>query len=201
MVENGKNLSRYLMVDKAASYRLLWDLPIPESLTGTQRWVLSAMQRHGQELVTMLWRILGNEQDVCDAYQNTFLRLAHYDGGKKPEHIKAYIFRSASNVAISMLRRKIAERKLSTTIAAGKPIGTSANSTDGLDTKYLQETLRCCIARLPEYLRNVVILRDLAELSYAQTGRILNISEATARVYRCKAIQLLAVWMNKEKRK
>lgn len=189
------------MIDKAASYGLLWDFVIPESLTGTQRWVLSAMQHHGQELVTMLWRILGNEQDVCDAYQDTFLRLAHYDGGKKPEHIKAYIFRSASNVAISMLRRKIAERKLSSTIAADRPVSRPANNTDGLDTRYLQENLRCCVARLPEYLRNVIILRDLAELSYSQVGKILNISEATARVYRCKAIQLLAVWMNKEKRK
>jgi DNA-directed RNA polymerase specialized sigma24 family protein len=41
------------------------------------------------------------------------------------------------------------------------------------------------------------MLRDLAELSYAQIGRILGISPATARVYRCKAIQLLAVWMGK----
>ena len=31
-----------------------------------------------------------------------------------------------------------------------------------------------------------------------QTGRILGISAATARVYRCKAIRLLAMWMNKE---
>ena len=58
----------------------------------------------------MLWRILGNEQDVCDAYQNTFLQLAHYENGQKPEH-----------------------------------------------------------------LRSVVTLRDLAELLYAQVGRILMI--------------------------
>ena len=99
------------MFGNANSYSLTWDFGIAESLTGSQRWVLSAMQKHGPELVTMLWRILGNEQDVCDAYQDTFLRLAHYEGGQKPEHIKAYIFCSASNVALSMLRRKSVERK------------------------------------------------------------------------------------------
>ena len=67
-----------------------------------------------------------------------------------------------------------------------------------LDSKYLQETLRECIAQLPEHLRNVVTLRDLAEMSYSQIGRILGISAATARVYRCKAVQLLAAWMSKK---
>ena len=144
----------------------------------------------------MLWRILGNEQDVCDAYQDTFLQLAHYEGGKKPEFVKAFIFRVANNVAISMLRRKLAERKrISAAVVKEKISPSPANE---YDSKYLQETLRFYISQLPEHLRNVVTLRDLAELSYAQIGKILGISAATARVYRCKAIHLLAIWMNKE---
>lgn len=186
------------MIGKAVSCGLIWDFTIPESLTRTQRWVLSAMQSHGQELVTMLWRILGNEQDVCDAYQDTFLRLAHYEGGQKPEHIKAYIFRSASNVAMSMLRHRIAERNNLAEVAATRKVE-SPVPVNELNSKYLQEGLRCCIVQLPEHLRSVVTLHDLAELSYAQVGRILGISAATARVYRCKAIQLLAVWISKEK--
>ena len=51
-----------------------------------------------------------------------------------------------------------------------------------LDTKLLQERLRSAVSRLPEYLREVVILRDLAELPYAGVGKILGISAATARV-------------------
>jgi len=187
------------MFDKTASYGLVWDLTVSEAIDESQRWVLSTMQRHGQELVTMLWRILGNEQDVCDAYQNTFLQLAHYEGGEKPEHVKAYIFRTANNVAISMLRRSVAERnRLSAAVISTKNTSSPANE---LDSKYLQENLRRYIAQLPEHLRNVITLRDLAELSYTQIGRILGISAATARVYRCKAIQLLAVWMRKEEQK
>ena len=185
------------MFSKAISYRSVWDYAASESIVESQRWILSTMQKHGQELVTLLWRILGNEQDVCDAYQDTFLQLAHFEGGQKPKNVKAYVFRVANNVAISMLRRRIAERnRLPLSVTAGNK--TTSSPVKELDSKYLQETLRECIAQLPEHLRNVITLRDLAELSYAQIGRILGISGATARVYRCKAIQLLAVWMNKE---
>jgi RNA polymerase sigma-70 factor (ECF subfamily) len=151
----------------------------------------------------MLWRILGNEQDVCDAYQDTFLQLAHCQGQKKPEHIKAYIFRTATNVAISMIRRKMADRRLSETIAkstvAPDKLARQSQAASELDVRNLQDSLRYYVAELPDNLRNVITLRDLAELSYAQVGRILGITAGSARVYRCKAIQLLAVWMNNGK--
>jgi RNA polymerase sigma-70 factor (ECF subfamily) len=183
------------MLDKAISCRTLWDFIGSETISEDQRWVLSTMHRYGQELVTMLWRILGNEQDVCDAYQDTFLQLAHYEGGRKPDYVKAYVFRVANNVAITMLRRKIAERKR----LSNSTVRTIEHSPfKELDSKYLQQALRDYLAQLPEYLRNVVTLRDLAELSYADIGKILGISAGTARVYRCKAIQLLAVWMGRE---
>ncbi len=199
----GKTISCGLLRDFTAQQR--WVL-INEAVSEDQRWILSTMQKHGQELITLLWRILGNEQDVCDAYQDTFLQLAHYEGGQKPKHVKAYIFRTANNVAISMLRRRIAQRrrmstalKLKTQNSKLKTIDTSPAKE--LDSKYLQETLRGCIAQLPEHLRNVITLRDLAELSYAQIGGILGISAATARVYRCKALQILTILMGREEEK
>jgi len=176
------------------------DLPLEFAACGavdrSQRWILTAMQRHGQELVTMLWRILGNEQDVCDAYQSTFLHMAHHQR-RRPRHPKAYIFRTASNVAISMLRHRIAERNRAMQTAQ---CSWRAKSPEQMfDSKSLVEQLRCSLAQLPGHLRDVVVLRDLAELSYPQVGRILGISPATARVYRCKAIRLLARWMGKER--
>jgi len=184
------------MFSKAVTYGSLWDFAGAEVVAENQRWVLATMQKHGQELVTMLWRILGNEQDVCDAYQDTFLQLAHFDGGRKPRHIKAYIFRVANNVAVSMLRRRIIERNRLAVNAGSHETADEPGSE--IDSKHLREVLRGYIAQLPENLRNVVSLRDLAELPYDQVGKILGISAGTARVYRCKAIQLLAVWMNRE---
>jgi RNA polymerase sigma factor (sigma-70 family) len=186
------------MIGRAVSIELLWDIPIPKALEKTQGWVLCAMQHHGRELVNMLWRILGNEQDVCDAYQDTFLKLAHHEHGCKPENVKAYVFRSASNIAISILRHKLVEKNH---LPSGITTQNNTNSpASELDTRYLTETLRAGIAELPDHFRDVVTLHDLGELSYEQVAKIMEITAATARVYRCKAVQLLAARMRKETR-
>lgn len=184
------------MFGKAASYDLIWDSAACQAVDESRRWIVVAMQRHGHELVTMLWRILGNEQDVCDAYQTIFLRLAHLEDSRRPRWIKAYVFRTASNVAVTMLRERMVERKTlsSMTPAAEEP---QAHERD-FDAGHLAESLRRYVALLPEHLRNVVMLRDLGELSYSEVARVMGISAGTARVYRCKAVQLLAMWMNKE---
>jgi RNA polymerase sigma factor (sigma-70 family) len=186
-----------VMTIRAESCGILWDFAVAESLDASQRWILSAMQNNGEALITILWRLLGNEQDVCDAYQETFLQLAHHEGRQKPDNVKAYLFRTATNTAISMLRRKEMQDKFIHSVAAEKS-PQSADTAGDLDAKQLQTTLRKHITQLPEHLRNVILLHDLGELSYEQVGRMLQIPSGTARVYRCKAVQLLAVWMSEK---
>jgi len=184
------------MFDKAIKYDLLWDSVAFEAVEESQRWILTAMQKYGHELVTLLWRILGNEQDVCDAYQTVFLHLAHVDGGAKPRWVKAYLFRTASNTAISMLRQRIVERKTLSSLTRAATEG-QVVETD-FDAGHLAENLRAHIAQLPEHLRTVIMLRDFGEMSYAEVARIMGISTGTARVYRCKAVQMLALRVNDE---
>jgi len=52
------------MFSKAVSYEVLWHSAAYQAVDESQRWIVVAMQKYGHELVTMLWRILGNEQDV-----------------------------------------------------------------------------------------------------------------------------------------
>ena len=175
---------------------MLQQIAVGEQVDASQKWVLTTMQRYGRELVTMLWRILGNEQDVCDVYQSTFLQLAHHAEPPRLGCVKAYVFRSASNAAISMLRSRSAERRR--VQAVSKTETCQRPPEYEIDQKALVEKLRIYISRLPEHLQDVVVLRDLAEMSYSQVSKTLGISTGTARVYRCKAVQLLAVWMNSE---
>lgn len=186
------------MPSKAASWGLFWNDAVGE-IAADQRWVLVAMQTHGPALVRMLWRILGCEEDVYDAYQDTFLQLAHWAQGRKPDNVKAFVFRTASNVAISVLRRKQRHDKACRAIAE-RPAAARQPSPDGdLDAGHLRRMLRENIARLPEAQRNVIVLRDLGELPYSQVAAMLGITVASARVYRCRALRLLSAWMARRK--
>lgn len=184
------------MAVNPASVGLKFELAVPAAADKSQMWILSAMQHHGSAIVSMLWRILGREEDVCDAYQETFLHLACLPCQMKPANLRAYLFRTASNVAVSMLRRRQIERKYQEKIQH-KAIPSSPDPAGFLDSLELQRQLREAIARLPEYLSDVVILRDLAELPYPQVANILGITPTAARVYRHKAVKLLAQWMSK----
>ena len=182
------------MPSHAANLRLAFDLACAGTVDQSQQWILTAMQEHGAGLVLMLWRILGNEHDVCDAYQQTFVNLAHYQqqDRQKPANVQAFLYRTAANAAISMVRRKRRGERSMEALTRALPTEQPADPGHDLDMQLLQTRLRSAVAKLPEYLREVVLLHELAELSYREVSEILGIPAATARVYRCKAITLLA---------
>ncbi|MBE0534958.1 MAG: RNA polymerase sigma factor [Phycisphaerae bacterium] len=185
------------MTSHAANLRLAFDLAYAQAVDESQQWVLTAMQKHGASLVMMLWRILGNEHDVCDAYQQTFLNLANYQqqDRRKPTNVQAFLYRTAANAAISMVRRKRRTEQSIETLTQTLPTEHTVDAGHDLDMQALQSRLRSAVAKLPDYLREVVVLHELAELSYGEVSDILGIPAATARVYRCKAITLLAAIM------
>lgn len=171
---------------------LSWDWAAA-TVGAARHWVLAAMQHHGQALVAMLWRILQNEQDVCDAYQEAFVQLSALDDARRPRNVKAFLFRTSANVAITMLRRRRLHQRACEALAA-ETLQEHRDVQD-FDAEHLRHALQGHIARLPEALRNVVILKDLGEMSYREVAAMLDISVVAARVNRCRAIALLSQWM------
>ena len=168
------------------------------SANDSQQWILVAMDKHGRGVLALLWRILGCQQDVCDAYQDTFIKLSRHQHNR-PSNIKAYLFRTASNIAISYLRKRKSKTKACGQLNRITETIDHRDPSYQLETTFLRETLRNHISQLPEHLRQVITLHDLAELSYKQVAKILDISVGSVRVFRCRAVQLLAKKMSKHK--
>ncbi len=185
-----------------AQFQAIAGLTLDFSLAGavekSQMWILSAMKDLGPSLVHLLWRILGNEDDVCDVYQETFLRLAHLPDHQKPHNIRSYLYQTATNIALTDLRKKQTHKKALSHLADNQS-HPSQSSDPGmeLDTQALCQRLRAAMVHLPDYLSDVIALHDLAELSYQEVAEILGIRVATVRVYRHKALMLLASWLDR----
>lgn len=160
--------------------------------------VARLMEREGPGIVRMLWRILGREADVVDAYQDCFCKLITRPRGKKLRNEKAYAFRTAANIAIEILRsRKRQQEHWPRIVAHRTKDGIVDDPSGGEPAEQRFAALRETIAALPPHLRNVIVLRDLNRLSYEDVGQTLGIDPATARVYRRHAVVRLCEMLSK----
>lgn len=161
-----------------------------------QAWVLTTMRKDGPALVRLLWRMLGREDDVLDAYQDCFCKLIAYSEKSGERPARAFVFRVAINAGRDIGRKRRVRIEHFPTVAEEMRRRDEARSDSGPGGGLLVQELRDAIESLPERLRDVITLRDLAELSYRDVSRILNITAGTARVYRREAIVALSERMN-----
>lgn len=164
-----------------------------------QRWILSLLQRHGPGVVALLWRMLGREQDVLDTYQNVVCKLTARGPKNVGRNRGAYFYRSAINAAIELIRKRKRERERLDSLAE-RQVNRRTPDEPGPNLEHLQlvEQVRAAIPALPDHLRDVVVLRDLAGFDYLRVSKTLKITQGTARVYRRQAIIRLADMMAKE---
>lgn len=171
---------------------MLAELASADAAAG-QRWILSLLQRHGPGVVVLLWRMLGREQDVLDAYQSVVCQLAARGPKNVGRNRGAYFYRSAINAAIEQVRRRQRDRRRLGELAERQARRrTSDGPGAGLEHVRLLEQIRAAVMTLPSHLRDVVVLHDLAGFDYLRVSRTLKITQGTARVYRRQAIVRLA---------
>ena len=196
---------RVSLVTRTAAYQLpanlrvvLQELASADGVAG-ERWVLALLQRHGPGVVKVLWRMLGREDDVLDVYQTVVCKLAGRGPGRIGQNRAAYFYRSAINSAISLIRQRQRDRQRLQRLARRRQEMLSGGCPAvNLEHLHLVEQLRAAILELPAHLRDVVVLRDLAGLTYSQAAKIMGITCGSARVYRRHAIVRLSDMLAEE---
>ncbi|HUU82394.1 MAG TPA: sigma-70 family RNA polymerase sigma factor [Phycisphaerae bacterium] len=171
-----------------------WRLEIREVRAASRyAWLESMAAVHGPAVRRMLRRMLGNEDDALDTYQECICQLARRSGEIPLRSAAGYAYRTAANLALETIRtrrRRAAHRDRVVAsvcdrrdLRSDEPAGFAESSPN-----HLLVQLRQAVQALPNHLRDVVVLRDLGELPYSRVAGILGIRATTARVYRRQAI-------------
>jgi len=151
---------------------------------------------YGPRLYATAKSILRDDDEAQDALQDAFVSAAgaldKFEGGSR---LSTWLHRIAVNAALMRRRklkpgREVAVEDLESLMPSFSPTGKFLDEQKEwmkpadlrLEQEQLAELVRQKIDELPETHRNVLILRDIQELSGAETAELLGISPNAAKV-------------------
>jgi RNA polymerase sigma-70 factor, ECF subfamily len=150
------------------------------------------VSRYRNQITSYIYRILNDYDGAVDMAQETFVRVYQAaDRYQTSYAFSTYIYRIATNLAISELRKRKRRRLVSLTGFFQETEGDEAREFDPADAVPLQDVAlvdserRAAVARaigtLPEKYRAPLVLRDVEGKSYDEIARILETSEGTVK--------------------
>lgn len=138
-------------------------------------------------------RLTGNEEDARDVVQEAYLRayraLPRFRGDAQ---FTTWLYRITANTAHTVTARRT--RHAHAELTADSPVEDLRADHDPVqsaDAASLKSRLEAAIAELPPRLRQVVVLRDVYELTHEQIAAELGISETAAKVRLHRARRIL----------
>src|SRR5688572_5302347 len=120
-------------------------------------------------------RKLHNSQDVDDAVQETFLRLAH-KAGELHSNIGGWLHRCAVNVSVDMNRRRQARQKYEHAAAAETPVGFENVQ---VELAELREHLDAALEKLDAEQRELIIQRFFVGRPQVEMAQEAGVSPST----------------------
>jgi RNA polymerase sigma-70 factor (ECF subfamily) len=149
------------------------------------------VRRYRNPITNFVYRMLDDYERSVELAQETFIRVyTSADRYKATYSFSTYIYRIASNLAISELRLR-KRRKL---VSLFTPFATDDGETLELDPAdtcplpdqtMIEDERRKAVARaiktLPLKYRTPIVLRDVEGLSYDRIAEVLSLSEGTVK--------------------
>jgi RNA polymerase sigma-70 factor (ECF subfamily) len=138
---------------------------------------------HG-DVYALAHRLVGNEHDAADVLQEAYLRayrsLRKFRGDAS---FRTWMYRITANCSATLMSRRHDARHVQlddempiADCRPGRDPQAAASSGDD------RQRLVCALAKLPESLRMVVVLRDVYDLSHEAIAAELGISQTAAKV-------------------
>lgn len=158
--------------------------------TEQNRWFSQEVQPHEPLLRAHLHSAFPSLPDVDDIVQESYFRLIQARKTGPIHYAKAFLFATARNVALDLLRRRrIVPISNVTEIERLAVIGEERGVADTVGRQQELAFLADAIRALPERCRKVVTLRKLYGISQKDIAAQLGISENTVEVQVAKGMR------------
>lgn len=177
--------------DESASAGKLSDHQLIEATKkGDERAFEEIVSRYRNPLTNFLYRMLNDYEEAVDLAQETFVRVYFaIDRYHTDYAFSTYIYRIASNLAISELRRRKRRKLMSLTgffsfeseeVDLHPPDKKPLADADLLEDEE-KTVIAKAIATLPDKYRAPIILRDIEGKSYDEIAEILQLGLGTTK--------------------
>ncbi|MCI0696235.1 MAG: RNA polymerase sigma factor [bacterium] len=145
------------------------------------------VKRYKDQLLNFVYRFLGNHEEAEDVVQETFLRVyRNRHAYQRVAKFSTWIYTIAGNLARTELRRRN-RRRIFSLSSMGVEDKEYEISDDVLsperhtNTVLSEEIIQKEINKLSPKFREVIILRDIQELSYEEISKIIRVPIGTVK--------------------
>jgi len=169
--------------------------PIPSDQA---RWFAEEVQPHEPALRAYLHSRFPDVHDVDDLVQESYARILEVNKTGRIESAKAYLFATARNVALSILRRpRIFSNLPVTDFVAQSVVEEGQDVAENVSVRQELTFLRDAIEALPARCREIFILRKLQGLSQKDISSRLGLSEQTVQVQIARGARKCAEYLRR----
>ena len=148
------------------------------------------VEEYGDRVYGIALRITGSPTDAEDVMQDAFLQaFRSWESYRHDAAPFTWLYRITVNAALMRLRARRPTDLLSERPETDEIVDWTADAAQAALRGELQQQLESAITRLPEQLRVVLILRDVENLSTAETAAALDLTEAAvkSRLHRARS--------------
>lgn len=158
---------------------------------GEQGAFAELVRRYQNRIFRFLLRMTGCREEALELTQDTMLKAFRALAGWRPDATFAtWLFRIASNAATDGFRRKKVVEYVPIEAHMDFP-DPAAGPEDALQSAQRYRILEAALRRLQADYRQILLLREVEEMSYAEIGDVLGLREGTVKSRIARARQAL----------